>query len=131
MVQQRHLHRHPTFHASDDIPLDVAMSMAHMALSQAQHVLRWEDKDLTDKHRCLQLWATMLKEITTIERAAAQAQRHGFDLQVEAINQRDADSKWALADAHELYASVEARASADIKQEEDLIARMCQVNQRV
>jgi hypothetical protein len=50
---------------------------------------------------------------------------------VEAIAQRDADSRGALADAQELYASVEARASAIIKQEEDLAVRARQVNQRV
>jgi hypothetical protein len=35
-----------------------------------------------------------------------------------------------LADAHELYASAEARGSVIIKQEEDLIVCTCQVNQR-
>jgi hypothetical protein len=34
---------------------------------------------------------------------------------VEAINQRNADSKRALADVQELYASPEARANAVIK----------------
>jgi hypothetical protein len=47
---------------------------------------------------------------------------------VEAINQCDADSKRAIADAQGLYASAEARASAIIKQEEDLIVRARQVN---
>jgi hypothetical protein len=121
---------HPTSHASDDIPLNEAVSMAHRALSQAQRVLRREDEDLADERRRLQLWTTMLMETTTTERVAAWAWQHGFDLQVEAINQCDADSKRALADAQELYASVEARASAVIKQEEDLIARTRQVNQQ-
>jgi uncharacterized protein (DUF3084 family) len=49
---------------------------------------------------------------------------------VEAIAQCDADSKWALADAQELYASAEARVSAIIKQEEDLVVRARQVNQQ-
>jgi hypothetical protein len=48
---------------------------------------------------------------------------------VEAIAQRDADSQQAHADAQDLYASVEARASAVIKQE-DLVVRARQVNQR-
>jgi uncharacterized protein (DUF3084 family) len=56
--------------------------------------------------------------------------QHGFDLQVEAIAQRDADSQRALADARELYASVEARASTVTKQEEELAAHARQVNQR-
>jgi hypothetical protein len=48
---------------------------------------------------------------------------------VEAINQHDSNSKRALANAQKLYASAEARASVVIKQEEDLIAHMRQVNQ--
>jgi hypothetical protein len=63
----------------------------------------------------------MLKRTTVSERVAAWARQYGFDLQVEAIAQRDADSRWALADARELYASAEARASAVTKQEEDLV----------
>jgi hypothetical protein len=49
------------------------------------------------------------------ERAAARTRQHGFDLQVEAITQHDADSQRALSDARELYTSVEARASAITK----------------
>jgi hypothetical protein len=71
---------HPTFYAPDDIPLDEVVSMAHRALSQVQHVLRWEDKGLTDEHRRLHLWATMLKEMTVSERAVARAQQRNFDL---------------------------------------------------
>jgi hypothetical protein len=73
----------------------------------------------------------MLKRTTVSERAAVWAQQHGFDLQVEAITQRDIDSKGSLADAQELYASVEARAGAIIKQEEGLVVHACQVNQWV
>jgi hypothetical protein len=71
---------HPTCHAPGDISLDGAVSTALRALSQVQHVLRWEDEDLTDEHRCLQLWATMLKETTVTERAAARGRQRGFDL---------------------------------------------------
>jgi uncharacterized protein (DUF3084 family) len=72
----------------------------------------------------------MLKEITVFERAVAREHQRSFDLHVEAINQHDADSKRALADLQELYASAEARASAVIKQEEDLDVCVHQVNQR-
>jgi hypothetical protein len=89
---------HPTLYASDDIPLDEAVSMAHRALSQVQRVLRLEDEGLTDERRCLQLWATLLKETIVFETETTWAQPCGFNLQVEAINQCDADSKWALAD---------------------------------
>jgi hypothetical protein len=71
----------------------------------------------------------MLKETTVSERAAVWAQQRGLELQVEAITQRDAESKQALANAQELYTSAEARASAIIKQEEELAMHACQVNQ--
>jgi hypothetical protein len=121
---------HPTFHAPGDVTLDEAVGMAHRALSQGQRALRWEGEDLADERRWLHLWATMLKEITVFERAVARERQRSFDLHVEAINQHDADSKRALADLQELYASAEARASAVIKQEEDLDVCVHQVTQR-
>jgi hypothetical protein len=48
---------------------------------------------------------------------------------MEAITQCDTDSRWALADAWELYASTEARDNTITKQEEDLVVRARQVNQ--
>jgi hypothetical protein len=122
---------HPTFYAMDDIPLDDSVSMAHKALSQVQHVIHREGEGLTDERRHLQLWATTLKVMTVSERAAVRARHHDFDLQVEAINQRDANSKRALADAQVLYTSAEAWASTNVRQEEDLIVHAHQVNQRV
>jgi hypothetical protein len=71
----------------------------------------------------------MLKRMTVSERAVARARQHGFDLQVDVIAQRDDDSQQALADAQELYASVEARTSAVIKEEKDLAVHAHQVNQ--
>jgi hypothetical protein len=121
---------HPTCHAPGDISLDGAVSTALRALSQVQRVLRREDGDLADERRCLHLWASMLKETTVTERAEAWGRQRGFDLQAEAIELRDADSRCALVDAQELYASSEARAAVVIKQEEDLAACMHQVNQR-
>jgi uncharacterized protein (DUF3084 family) len=91
------------------------MSTAHQALSQAQRVLRHEGEDLADERRHLQLWASILNRTSMSERAAAWARQHGFDLQVEAIAQHDANSRRALADARELYASAEAQASAVTK----------------
>jgi hypothetical protein len=122
---------HPTYHAPGDISLDGAVSTALRALSQVQRVLRREDGDLADERQRLQLWASMLKETTATERAEARGHQHGFDLQAEAIELRDADSRRALTDAQELYASAKARAAAVIiKQEEDLATRTRQVNQR-
>jgi hypothetical protein len=121
---------HPSPYASGDIPLDDAVSTAHRALSQVQRVLHREGEDLADERQRLELWASMLKRMTVLERVVTRAWQHVFDLQVEAIAQRDTDTKRALADAQELYTSAEARASAVIKQEEDLIVRARQVNQR-
>jgi hypothetical protein len=121
---------HPTYHATGDVSLDGAVSTALRALSQVQRVLRREDGDLADERQRLQLWASMLKETMDTERAEARGRQRGFDLQAEAIKLRDADSRRALADAQELYASAEARAAVAIKQEEDLAARTRQVNQQ-
>jgi hypothetical protein len=114
---------HPTPYALDDISVGEAVSTAHQTLHH-------EGEDLADERRRLQLWASMLKRTTVFERAVAWARQHGFDLQVEVIAQRDADSRQALTDARELYASAEARSSAITKQEEDLAVRAHQVNQR-
>jgi hypothetical protein len=121
---------HPTPYTLGDISVSEDVSTTHQALSQAQRVLHREGEDLADERRRLQLWASVLKRMTMSERAAARARQHCFDLQVEAIAQRDADSRRALADAHELYASVEAQASAVTKQEEELVVCARQVNQR-
>jgi hypothetical protein len=121
---------HPTPYAPGDISVGEAMSTAHHVQSQAQHILHREGEDLADERRRLQLWASMLKRMTVSERVVARARQHGFDLQVEAIIQRDADSRRALSDAQELYASAEDRANAVTKQEEDLDVLTHQVNQR-
>jgi hypothetical protein len=63
---------HPTPYASGDILVGEAMSTAHQALSQAQHVLHREGEDLADERRRLQLWASMLKRMTMSVRAAVQ-----------------------------------------------------------
>jgi hypothetical protein len=116
---------HPPLYAPGDISVSEAVSTAHQALSQAQRVLCHEGEDLADECCRLQLWASMLKRTTMFERAVVWARQHGFDLQVEAISQRDVDSRRALADARELYASAEARASVVTKQEGELAAHAC------
>jgi hypothetical protein len=121
---------HPTPYSPGDISMSEAMSTAHQALSQAQHILHREGEELADERHRLQLWTSMLKRTTMSEKAAARARQHGFDLQVEAIAQHDADSRWALADAWDLYALAEAQVSTITKQEEELAVRARQVNQR-
>jgi hypothetical protein len=106
---------HPTYHAPGDVSLDGVVSTALRALSQVQRVLHREDGDLADEHQRLQLWASMLKETTATERAEARGRQRGFDLQAEAIELHDADSRRVLADTQELYASAEVRATVVIK----------------
>jgi hypothetical protein len=60
--------------------MNEAVSTAHQALSQAQHVLHREGEDLIDERRHLQLWASMLKQTMMFERAVVWARQHGFDL---------------------------------------------------
>jgi hypothetical protein len=62
---------HLTPYAPGDISVSEAVSTAHQALSQMQHVLRREGEDLADECRHLQLWTSMLKRTTMSERAAA------------------------------------------------------------
>jgi hypothetical protein len=83
---------HPTPYAPGDISVSEAVSTAHQALSQVQCIVHHEGEGRTDERRHLQLWASMLKRTMMSERAAARTRQHGFDLQVEAITQHDADS---------------------------------------
>jgi uncharacterized protein (DUF3084 family) len=85
-------------------------------------MLYQESGDLQDERRCLLLSTSMLKRRTTSERAMAQMRQQHLDAredllnqQMAAINQRDINSAQKLADAKELYASTEARASIVIK----------------
>jgi hypothetical protein len=64
---------HPTPYALGDIFVGEAMSTAHQALSQAQHILHLEGEDLADERWHLQLWASMLKRMTVSERASVWA----------------------------------------------------------
>jgi hypothetical protein len=64
----------------------------------------------------------MLKERTTTERARAEARQQHLDVREEllnrmqtAINSRDCNSQQTLAEAKELYASVDAQANGTIK----------------
>jgi hypothetical protein len=73
----------------------------------------------------------MLKERTTTERARVKASQQHLDVREEllnrlraTINSRNRDSQWILAEAKELYASVEAQANGTIKQAEELVVRV-------
>jgi hypothetical protein len=102
---------HPTLRAPRDVSLDEAMGTTHWTLTQAQNVLHWESGGIIDERWRLLLWASMLKERTT-----AEARQQHLDGREEllnklktAINSRDHDSQWMLAEAKELYATTEAR----------------------
>jgi hypothetical protein len=85
-------------------------------------VLRRESGGINDERHRLLLWASMLKERTTTERARVEARQQHLDVREEllnrmqtTINSRDRDSQKMLADDKELYASAEARANSTIK----------------
>jgi hypothetical protein len=100
-------------------------------------VLHPERGGIIDERRCLLLWASMLKEWTTAERARAEARQQHLDMREEllnmlqtAINSRDHDSQWMLGEAKELYTSAEAQANDTIKQAEELVVRVRAVEER-
>jgi hypothetical protein len=112
---------HP-IRAPGDVSLDKAMGTAHWALTQAQDVLHKESGGINDERWRLLLWASMLKERTTIEKARVEARRQHLDMREEllnrlqtAINRHDRNTQKMLADAKVLYASAEARANNTIK----------------
>jgi hypothetical protein len=91
------------------------MGTIKWVLNQAQKVLHREHRDVNDEHRCLLLWASMLKERTTSEKARTQARERHLDTREEllerqraAINELDTTSQKMLSDAEELYTSAEA-----------------------
>jgi hypothetical protein len=111
---------HHILKAPRDVSLDEAMGKVCWVLNQAQDVLRQESRDNNNERRCLQLWASMLKDRTTSEKVMAQARHLDtredlLNQQLAAINRRDADSQWMLTDAKELFTSAKTRASAIIK----------------
>jgi hypothetical protein len=111
---------HHILKAPRDVSLDEAMGKVCWVLNQAQDVLRQESRDNNNERRCLQLWASMLKDRTTSEMVMAQARHLDtredlLNQQLATINRRDADSQWMLADAKELFTSAKTRASAIIK----------------
>jgi hypothetical protein len=66
---------HPMLRARGDVSLDEAMGTVRWALTQAQNVLHWERGGIVDEQRRLVLWASLLKEWTTMERAGAEARQ--------------------------------------------------------
>jgi hypothetical protein len=90
---------HPALRALRDVSLGEAMGTTRWALTQAQNVLRRESGGIVDEWRRLLLWASMLKEQTTAERARAEARQQHLDVREEllnrlqtTINNRDRDS---------------------------------------
>jgi hypothetical protein len=64
---------HPTLRDPRDVSLDEAMGTTRWALTVAQNVLHRESGGIVDDRQRLMLWASMLKEWTTAERARAEA----------------------------------------------------------
>jgi hypothetical protein len=62
---------HPSLITPRNISLDEEMGMAHWAITQVQGVLHREHGSIDKEHQLLLLWASLLKEQTTSERARA------------------------------------------------------------
>jgi hypothetical protein len=77
---------HPTLRALGDGSLDEAMGMARWALTQVQNVLHRESGGIVDERWRLLLWASMLKEQTTTERARVEARQQHLDVREELLN---------------------------------------------
>jgi hypothetical protein len=99
-------------------------------------VLRRESGGSVGERRRLLQWASMLKERTTTERARAEVRQQHLDVREEllnrlqtATNSRDCNSQQTLAEAKELYASVDAQANGTIKQVEELGVRVRAVDE--
>jgi hypothetical protein len=132
VVEPRLILGHPTFRAPGDVSLDEAMGTTRWAPTQVQNMLRWESGGIVDEWRCFLLWASMLKDRSTIQRARVEARQQHLYVREElldrlqtAISNYDRDSQKTLAEAKELYASAEARANGTIKQAEELAVRVC------
>jgi hypothetical protein len=125
---------HP-IRAPKDVSLDEAVGTTCWVLTQAQDVLRRESGGINDEWWHLLLWASMLKERTTTEKARAEARQQHLDVREELLNRLQTtinshDSQKMLADAKELYASAEARANSTIKQEDELATHVRVVEER-
>jgi hypothetical protein len=79
----------------------------------------------------------MLKERTMAERARTEARQQHLDMREEllnrlhtTINNHDQDSQKTMAEAKELYASVEAQANGTIKQVVELAVRVHAVEEQ-
>ncbi len=60
--------------------------MAHWVFTQAQDVLHRESGGIVDERWRLLLWASMLKERTTAERARTEAKQQHLDVREELLN---------------------------------------------
>jgi hypothetical protein len=97
-------------------------------------VLHQERRDIDEERQRLLLWASMLKEQTTSEKARVQAREWHLNMREEllkrqraAINELDATSQEILSDANVLYARAKARVNTTIKREEELAMLICAV----
>jgi hypothetical protein len=97
-------------------------------------VLNQERRDIDEERQRLLLWASMLKEQTTSEKARVQAREWHLNMREEllkrqraTINELDATSQEILSDANVLYARAKARVNTTIKREEELAMLICAV----
>jgi hypothetical protein len=128
---------HPSFRAARAVSLSEVMVTSHFVLNQAHDVLCQEREDINIERLHLSGWVSLLKKRTTSEKEKVEVRQKHLDVMEILYNRRhvvadklDAEAQKLLHDAKELYATVEARANATIKQQEDLNAQAVIMAQR-
>jgi hypothetical protein len=128
---------HPGFRAVGAVSLSEVMVTSHFVLNQTHDVLCQEREDINIERMCLSGWVSLLKKRTTSEKEKVEVRQKHLDVMEILYNRRhvvadklDDEAQKLLHDAKELYATVEARANATIKQQEDLNAQAVIMAQR-
>jgi hypothetical protein len=100
-------------------------------------VLRQEREDINEERLHLSMWISLLKKQMTFEKEKAKVRQKCLDVMEILLDRRhaianklDVQTQKLLNDAKELYATVEARANAIIKQQEDLNAEVVAMAQQ-
>jgi hypothetical protein len=76
----------PPLLAAGNVSLHVVVGMTHWALTQAQDVHSRQYGSINDEHRRLLLWASLLKERTTYERAKSMVRQEHLDKREELMD---------------------------------------------
>jgi hypothetical protein len=119
----------PDLRAPGAFSLPEVMGTIHFTLNQMHDVLRQERDDINEERLHIWAWVSLLKKQMTSEKEKANGRQKRLDVMEILFARRqagadklDAQAQKLLNDAKELYAIVEARDNATIKQQDDLNA---------